>query len=87
MVIRNTLISACTVVVLLSTSAAIAGSYDTFASLDTNQDGVVTYDELIRSPELAKNFRMLDRDHSGSLSPDEVGRGLMLQQSAKRASL
>lgn len=86
MVTRKTLISACAAAVLLSTSAAIAGSYDTFASLDINQDGVVTHDELIRSPELARDFRMLDRDHSGGLNPNEVDRGLMLQQSARRAS-
>lgn len=87
MIIRNTLISACTAVVLLSTSAAIAGSYDTFANLDINQDGVITHNELIRSPDLARDFRMLDRDHSGGLNPRELDRGLMLQQTAKRTSL
>ena len=40
--------------------------------LDTNKDGFVSKDEAKGSAEVSKNFKSLDKDHDGKLSPAEL---------------
>jgi hypothetical protein len=43
----------------------------TFAQLDTNRDGVLTFSEAFSDPRVSNNFNALDRDANGVLSPVE----------------
>jgi Ca2+-binding EF-hand superfamily protein len=49
---------------------------DMLAHLDRNGDGVLDPNEAV--DQLAKNFKMLDKDKSGTLSKEEIERGLRL---------
>jgi hypothetical protein len=40
-------------------------------SLDSNQDGYLTKDELTGSPALVHNFDRIDSDHDGKISREE----------------
>ena len=40
--------------------------------LDTNKDGYVSKGEAKGSAEVSKNFKELDKDHDGKLSPSEL---------------
>jgi EF hand len=46
--------------------------YDSFAALDTNRDGVLTFSEVFLNPRLANNFNVLDKNADGVLSREEV---------------
>ena len=43
----------------------------TFAQLDTNRDGVLTFSEAFADPRVSNNFNALDKDANGVLSPAE----------------
>jgi hypothetical protein len=43
----------------------------TFAQLDTNRDGVLTFSEAFADPRVSNNFNALDTDANGVLSPSE----------------
>ena len=43
----------------------------TFAQLDTNRDGVLTFSEAFADPRVSNNFNALDKDANGVLSPGE----------------
>jgi hypothetical protein len=43
----------------------------TFAQLDANRDGVLTFSEAFADPRVSNNFNVLDRDANGVLSPAE----------------
>ena len=43
----------------------------TFAQLDTNPDGVLTFSEAFAEPRVSNNFNALDKDSNGVLSPGE----------------
>ena len=43
----------------------------TFAQLDTNRDGVLTFSEAFADPRVSNNFNALDKDATGVLSPGE----------------
>jgi hypothetical protein len=43
----------------------------TFAQLDTNRDGVLTFSEAFPDPRVSNNFNALDKDANGVLSPAE----------------
>jgi hypothetical protein len=43
----------------------------TFAQLDTNRDGVLSFSEAFSDPRVSNNFNVLDRDANGVLSPGE----------------
>ena len=43
----------------------------TFAQLDTNRDGVLTFSEAFADPRVSNNFNVLDKDANGVLSPAE----------------
>jgi hypothetical protein len=42
-----------------------------FAALDTNRDGVLTFSEAFADPRVSNNFNALDKDANGVLSPAE----------------
>jgi hypothetical protein len=43
----------------------------TFASLDTNRDGVLSFSEAFLDPRVSNNFNALDANSDGVLSPAE----------------
>jgi hypothetical protein len=43
----------------------------TFAALDTNRDGVLSFSEAFADPRVSNNFNALDKDANGVLSPAE----------------
>lgn len=43
----------------------------TFAQLDANRDGVLTFSEAFSDPRASNNFNVLDTDANGVLSPAE----------------
>lgn len=43
----------------------------TFAQLDTNRDGVLSFSEAFANPRVSNNFNALDTDANGVLSPAE----------------
>ena len=43
----------------------------TFAQLDTNRDGVLSFSEAFANPRVSNNFNALDSDANGVLSPAE----------------
>jgi len=43
----------------------------TFAQLDTNRDGVLSFSEAFADPRVSNNFNALDKDANGVLSPAE----------------
>jgi hypothetical protein len=43
----------------------------TFAQLDANHDGVLTFSEAFADPRVSNNFNALDKDANGVLSPAE----------------
>jgi hypothetical protein len=43
----------------------------TFAQLDTNRDGVLSFSEAFADPRVSNNFNALDKDANGVLSPGE----------------
>jgi hypothetical protein len=64
-------------------SAALAGeptpaasapppSAETFAQLDVNRDGVLSFSEAFSNPRLSNNFNLLDTNADGLLSRAEV---------------
>ena len=56
-----------------STSSGSGISSDsTLNRLDTNKDGYVSRSEAKGSAEISKNFKELDKDHDGKLSPSEL---------------
>lgn len=57
---------------------AVAGESATMAcyeTLDQNDDGALSPDEVSALPRLQDRFEELDRDDSGALSPDEFQAG------------
>lgn len=44
----------------------------TFAELDTNHDGRVTRSEVPAGHALASEFKLVDRNHNGSISAQEL---------------
>jgi EF hand domain-containing protein len=46
-------------------------SAQTFAQLDSNRDGVLTFSEAFADPRISNNFNVLDKDANGVLSPAE----------------
>jgi hypothetical protein len=42
-----------------------------FAQLDTNRDGVLSFSEAFPNPRVSNNFNALDTDANGVLSPAE----------------
>lgn len=53
-----------------SASAPPSGAL-TFAQLDTNRDGVLSFSEAFADPRVSNNFNALDKDSNGVLSPAE----------------
>ena len=53
-----------------SASSPPPGS-QTFAQLDTNRDGVLTFSEAFSDPRVSNNFNSLDSDANGVLSASE----------------
>ena len=43
----------------------------TFAALDTNRDGVLSFSEAFADPRVSNNFNALDTNSDGVLSPAE----------------
>ena len=43
----------------------------TFAALDTNRDGLLSFSEAFAEPRVSNNFSALDKDANGVLSPAE----------------
>ena len=43
----------------------------TFAQLDANRDGVLSFSEAFADPRVSNNFNALDTDANGVLSPGE----------------
>jgi len=43
----------------------------TFAQLDSNRDGVLSFSEAFADPRVSNNFNALDKDANGVLSPAE----------------
>jgi hypothetical protein len=43
----------------------------TFAQLDTNRDGVLSFSEAFSDPRVSNNFNALDTDANGVISPGE----------------
>lgn len=52
-------------------SASAPSTATTFASLDTNRDGVLSFSESFGDPRVSNNFNSLDKDANGVLSPGE----------------
>lgn len=70
------------VILMLASFSAFAGEpysaasspppgAQTFAQLDTNRDGVLTFSEAFADPRVSNNFNVLDTDANGVLSPSE----------------
>jgi Ca2+-binding EF-hand superfamily protein len=57
--------------VMLVSGAALA-QQQTFAALDTNGDGQLSFSEAFSHPQLSNNFNALDSNADGLLSRGEV---------------
>ena len=55
----------------LGTASAPPPGAQTFAQLDTNRDGVLSFSEAFANPRVSNNFNALDKDANGVLSPAE----------------
>ena len=55
----------------LSTASPPPPGAQTFAQLDTNRDGALTFSEAFADPRVSNNFNALDKDANGVLSPAE----------------
>ena len=55
----------------LGAASAPPPGAQTFAQLDTNRDGVLSFSEAFADPRVSNNFNALDKDANGVLSPAE----------------
>jgi Ca2+-binding EF-hand superfamily protein len=44
----------------------------TFAQLDVNHDGLLSFSEAFPNPKLSNNFKLIDANADGYLSPAEI---------------
>ena len=56
----------------VTTGSEVPPGSTTFAQLDANRDGVLTFAEAFSNPNLSNNFNALDKNADGVLTPDEV---------------
>jgi hypothetical protein len=54
-----------------SAASAPPPGAQTFAQLDTNRDGALSFSEAFPDPRVSNNFNALDKDANGVLSPAE----------------
>ena len=57
---------------LMLVSGAGLAQLQTFAALDTNRDGQLSFSEAFSHPQISNNFNALDSNADGLLSPAEV---------------
>ena len=57
---------------LMFASGTGLAQVQTFASLDSNKDGQLSFSEAFPHPQFSSNFKVLDSNADGLLSPAEV---------------
>jgi hypothetical protein len=55
----------------LGSASAPPPGAQSFAQLDSNRDGVLSFSEAFTDPRVSNNFNALDKDANGVLSPAE----------------